>query len=687
MTHQPTAGGSTTPTESPTIDLLFAGDDPPEGPTADEIAADDRFAVSRSRDFVDARQRAAPSTVDCVVATYRDDGFDGLAFLEAVRQSYAELPVVLVVPTVDAEVARRAVAADATALVPATESDPLDSVTEAIETHVDRTREADERMPISDLTVEAERRLKERALDEAPVGITIADAAAIDTPTIYMNDAFGEITGYEPEEVVGVNLRFLQGPETDPEQVSKLREGISNEEETRIVLQNYRQNGSPFWNQVEISPIYDEHGEVSHYVGFQMDVTEREEAQRQLAAERESLDRLLDRLNGLLHDTTESLVRAESREEIERLVTERVGDGEEYTTAWLGRYDAADEQLTVTQQVGDHALTVERIDLDTDRADSDAERADLDAETGALDLLREAISTGEPMVVDESVCLTDLAADEGCVLVPLRYRSTTYGVLGVVARTAALDDRERVLLGSIGRSVGTSINYALTKRTITTDTVLTIGVDLTDDDPVLIRLAAALDTQFAHEAVISNDRDDGLLVLVSTDHDDPEAVVDRAAATDDVLAAELLAASDDESVLQFRLAESPLVDVLSEFGSRITELRADGTTLSVEFTVGTESAAQSVLDELRERYAQVDLAAYHESEPEQTSQGFREELRGRLTERQLTALKKAYVSGYFEWPRRVEGTQLAESMDIVPSTYHQHLQSAKQKLVKAFFEE
>jgi len=674
-------------TESSPIDVLFAGDDPPAGPTAADLAADDRFAVSRSRDFVDARQRVAPSTVDCVVATHSEDGFDGLAFLEAVRQSDAELPVVLVAATVDAEIARRAVAADATALVPAADADALESVVEAIDTHVDCARASDKRMPISDLTVEAERRLKERALDEAPVGITIADATAIDTPTIYMNDAFGEITGYEPEEVVGVNLRFLQGPETDPEQVSKLREGISNEEETRIVLQNYRQNGSPFWNQVEISPIYDEHGEVSHYVGFQMDVTERKAAQQQLAAERESLDRLLDRLNGLINDTTESLVRAEGREELERLVTERVGDGEEYTTAWLGRYDAADERLTVTQQAGDHALDIERIDLDTERADPDAELADPDAEPEALDPLREAITTQEPVVIDEPVCLHELAADEGCVLVPLSYRSTTYGILGVVARTATLDDRERVLLGSVGRSVGTSINYTLTKRTITTDTVLTIGVELTDDDPVLIRLAADLDTQFAHEAVISNDRDEGLLALVSTDHDDPAAVVDRAAAADDVLGAELLADTDDESVVQLRLAKSPLVDVLSEFGSRVTELQADGTTLSVEFTVGTESAAQSVLDELRERYAQVDLVAYHESEPEQTSQGFREELRGRLTERQLTALKKAYVSGYFEWPRRVEGTQLAESMDIVPSTYHQHLQSAKQKLVEAFFEE
>jgi len=661
-------------TDSPAISVLFAGDDPPTGPTAADLAADGRLEVTQSADFVDARDRVDRQSVDCVVATHREGGFDGVAFLEAVRQEHAELPVVLVPAAVDAALARRAVDADVTALVPADESDALDSVVEAVESSVATyARERTTRMPISDLTVEAERRLKERALDEAPIGITISDANEPDEPVIYINDSFEEITGYPAEEAVGVNHRFLQGPETDPERVAELSEGIAEQRDTRVVLRNYTRDGVPFWNQVDVSPIYGENGEVTHYVGFQMDVTERKRAQQQLQAERESLDRLLDRVNGLLNDVTAALVRAESREEIERLITERVGTGSEYTAAWIGRYDAADGRVRVIERAGDSEVDEEPIDLDTDAA--------------GVRTLREAVEQQEARVVDEPPGLPDATEEETCVLVPLTYRSTTYGVLGVLDDENFLDDRERVLLGSLGRSVGASINDVLTKRTITTDTVLNIGVELSDDDILLVDLASAVETEFDHETTISNDQSRGVLTLVSTAHDDADQIVETAESYDDVLAAETIVATDDESVIQFRLERSPLVDVLSEFGSRVTSMHADGTTLDLEFRVGTERAARRVLDALRETYDHVELVAYHESDPEQTPHGFREELRNRLTDRQLTALKKAHVSGYFEWPRRAEGKQLADSMDIVPSTYHQHLQAAKQKLVGAFFEE
>jgi predicted DNA binding protein len=193
-------------------------------------------------------------------------------------------------------------------------------------------------------------------------------------------------------------------------------------------------------------------------------------------------------------------------------------------------------------------------------------------------------------------------------------------------------------------------------------------------------------TTFDHEATITDGQGRGVVTIVSTDFDDADAIVDRAMRHEEVLSAEPIVEADGETVLQFRLTESPLVDVLSEAGSRVTNLHADGRSLEVEFRVGTERAARRVLDALRAEYDAVELVAYHEDDPEQTRHGFREELRGRLTDRQLTALQKAYVSGYFEWPRRAEGKQLAESMDIVPSTYHQHLQAAKLKLVEAFFD-
>ena len=657
----------------PTIDVLFVGDEPSEAPSADALdAAAERFEVTHIADFVDARERVDGTDVDCVVVTHHPDGFDGLAFLEAVRREHAELPVVLVPVAVDAETARRAVAANVTELVPAAEADTLDAVAEAVETNANVSADDPVRMPISDLTVEAQHRLKERALDEAPIGITISDATHPDDPLIYVNDSFEGMTGYPPEEILGANHRFLQGPETDPDRVAELAEGIANDQDTRVVLRNYTREGALFWNQVDVSPIFDEDGEVTHYVGFQMDVTERKAAQQQLETEREALDRLLERVNGLINDVTEALVRADCREEIERLVTERMGTDDEYAGAWLGRYDATDDRVTVVQRAGiDEGVLAESLDVTADTPDART--------------LRAVVEEQESRTVEEPT--GSLEGIEGtCVLVPLTYRGTTYGVLGVLHDGELGDGRERVVLESLGRSVGTSINDVLTKRTITTDTVLKIGVDLADYDIFLVDLARTLDARFEHEATVIDD-DQGVLTIVSTEHDDLDELFETAADHPDVLDMETLATSDERSVVQFRLSNSPLVDVLSEVGSRVTAMSADSTGLELEFRVGTERAASRVLDTLRERYDHVELTAYHEDEPDATPHRFREKLRSELTDRQLTALKKAYVSGYFEWPRRVEGTQLAESMDIVPSTYHQHLQAAKRKLVETFFEE
>jgi PAS domain S-box-containing protein len=150
----------------------------------------------------------------------------------------------------------------------------------ALLTHVDRHGEAGSSVDF---------RLKERAMDEAPVGITISNPALPDNPVIYANDAFERITGYPVEEVVGRNCRFLQGEDTDPEAVAEMRRAVESWEPVTVEVRNYRRNGEQFWNQVTIAPLYDEDGEPSHYVGFQQDVTDRKRAEQRLETERDRL--------------------------------------------------------------------------------------------------------------------------------------------------------------------------------------------------------------------------------------------------------------------------------------------------------------------------------------------------------------------------------------------------------------
>ena len=142
----------------------------------------------------------------------------------------------------------------------------------------------------TDVDTAAQRLARDRAVLATGCAFVLTDAMTPDLPLTWVNPSFTITTGYRFEEAVGRNCRFLQGPDTDPEQVRRLREALSAGQDATVVLLNYRKDGSTFWNQVTISPVLDALGTVTHYVGIQSDVTERVEAdgalERALQAER-----------------------------------------------------------------------------------------------------------------------------------------------------------------------------------------------------------------------------------------------------------------------------------------------------------------------------------------------------------------------------------------------------------------
>ncbi|XSG84875.1 MAG: PAS domain S-box protein [Methylohalobius sp. ZOD2] len=128
---------------------------------------------------------------------------------------------------------------------------------------------------------EDELRLRDRAIEASSVGIIITDAHQPGNPIIYANPAFTEITGYSREELIGRNPRLLQGPETDPEANEEIRQAVQEGRDCHLTLKNYRKDGTPFWNELLISPVRDEDGKLTHYVGTQTDVTELRRVEEQ----------------------------------------------------------------------------------------------------------------------------------------------------------------------------------------------------------------------------------------------------------------------------------------------------------------------------------------------------------------------------------------------------------------------
>ena len=122
--------------------------------------------------------------------------------------------------------------------------------------------------------------LPDHAVLAAGCSFSLASATEPDLPLTWVNDAFTAMTGYLPSEVVGRNCRFLQGPGTEADQVTLLREELAAGRDVTAVMLNYRKDGTAFCNQVSISPVRDATGTITHFFGVQTDVTDRVEADR-----------------------------------------------------------------------------------------------------------------------------------------------------------------------------------------------------------------------------------------------------------------------------------------------------------------------------------------------------------------------------------------------------------------------
>jgi PAS domain S-box-containing protein len=121
-----------------------------------------------------------------------------------------------------------------------------------------------------------------RILDTCVNGVTLADPDIEDAPIVYANKRFEEITGYQIDEIIGRNCRFLQSDDRDQEGLRRLREAIKNRQPIEVTLRNYRRDGALFYNKLNITPLFDAQGKLIYFLGVQYDVTEQVHAETEI---------------------------------------------------------------------------------------------------------------------------------------------------------------------------------------------------------------------------------------------------------------------------------------------------------------------------------------------------------------------------------------------------------------------
>ena len=111
-------------------------------------------------------------------------------------------------------------------------------------------------------------------IESNPIASVVSDPRLPDNPLIACNQAFMDLTGYDEDEIIGRNCRFLAGPGTEPWLTETIREGVRDRKPIMVEILNYKKDGTPFRNAVVVAPIFDDAGELTYFFGSQVELDE-----------------------------------------------------------------------------------------------------------------------------------------------------------------------------------------------------------------------------------------------------------------------------------------------------------------------------------------------------------------------------------------------------------------------------
>eukprot|EP00475_Leptophrys_vorax_P037667 TRINITY_DN6520_c0_g1_i3.p1 TRINITY_DN6520_c0_g1~~TRINITY_DN6520_c0_g1_i3.p1 ORF type:complete len:501 (+),score=144.37 TRINITY_DN6520_c0_g1_i3:93-1595(+) len=218
---------------------------------------------AKFHEFCDFLQKAQPSQPEDVVSIVsRKSTIDITPIADVLEEDEKELMVVAEAMT------------DAVATAESTRMNSLDSLDGSFRGTREQVQEFSD-LATSDLShaielhddAGAKMRLSSLSKKRPEYGVVITDPNQTIT---YFNSTFSKATGYAPEEILGRNCRFLQGDDTDPKTIQEMTEALIEKKSVNVQLLNYRKDGTPLWNFLQISPLFDRQGNVISYVGIQI---------------------------------------------------------------------------------------------------------------------------------------------------------------------------------------------------------------------------------------------------------------------------------------------------------------------------------------------------------------------------------------------------------------------------------
>ncbi|WP_226011295.1 PAS domain S-box protein [Halomicrobium salinisoli] len=415
----------------------------------------------------------------------------------------------------------------------------------------------------------------------------------------------------------------------------------------------------------------------------------------ELAARNERLRRQMA-ITDIIRRVDQSLVAAESREDVERTVCERLVESDDVAFAWIGRPDEGDQRLVPQAWAGDGEAYLDGRSLSF----GSDEPASVAARTGE--------ATVVPNVVDrlQAEDWRQAAVSNGfhsVVAVPLSVDEYSHGVLAVYAdEPEGFGDLERTVFAELGRTIANAVDAVTTRTALHADTLVELTLAFDEADEFLARVAREADCEATYEGIATHSADETRLFFATTGAacDAVAAVLEDSYAVDDFRLIDESGDQDGEDgdgdddgaewrcLFEATVSGPVLASALVRRGASPRAVRAtpDGTEAVVDASAATD--VREFVETLAESYPSVELVKRRTVERSMaTRQELVTSLLDGLTDRQREVLRTAYYAGFFEWPRTSTGEEVAEMLDVTQPTVNRHLRLAQGALLAQLFDE
>ncbi|NKE36507.1 PAS domain S-box protein [Natronococcus sp. JC468] len=514
----------------------------------------------------------------------------------------------------------------------------------------------------------------ERIIETVDDGIYVLDG---DGRFTFVNDTFVSMTGYDDDdELLGASAAVVFGAE-----FGERGDGAETEEPNVVAPEGrlHGADGESIAVESRVGRLELESGETGR-VGVVRDVTDRVEYERELERQREQLAAVTS-LGEVANEITRAIIGQSTREDVETTVCEHLADSESYLFAWIGDVDAATRTVTLRAEAGvEGYLDDITISIDPDDARSRGP-------TGRA-LRRGEVQTTQELETDsrydpwrdhiESYDFRSSAA------IPITHEGVLYGVLNVYAeRSRAFEGPEGKRITQLGEIVGHAIAAAERKRTLLSDDLVelefriqgfleTFGLEAEPTGSIAFDHIVPLgDDEFLVYGTAERDAVDAVRELVDARPGDGEVTVyPEATPTGFVL----------------RAIDPPVLSVVASHGGYVDGASIVDGEYRMTVHLAPSVDVHRIVDTIEGAYPEAELRCHRRTTRSASDpRPVQRRLATDLTDRQHAVLSTAYYAGFFEWPRETSGTELAESLDVAPSTLHQHLRTAERKILDSLF--